>query len=192
MLRNLYDHVLRLAAHRHAERWLAVVSFAESSVFPIPPDAMLVPMALGRPDRALRYALVCTIASVAGGLLGYAIGCFLFETLAAPILAAYGHADALTTFRTWFERWGLAVILIKGLTPIPYKIVTIAAGAAGFAFFPFVLASIATRGARFLLLAWLVMRFGPPIREFVEQRLTLITSVTAAGIVGGFLILRWL
>jgi membrane protein YqaA with SNARE-associated domain len=192
MLRALYDRVLALAGHRHAERWLIGVSFAESSVFPIPPDAMLVPMCLARPDRAMRYALVCTLASVAGGILGYAIGLWLFEAVAAPILAAYGHADALLRFRAWFDEWGLAVILIKGLTPIPYKIVTIAAGAAEFAFLAFVLASIVTRGARFFLVAWLVQRYGPPVQGFVEGRLTLVTSVAAAGSVGGFVALRWL
>ncbi|WP_159999336.1 YqaA family protein [Roseomonas sp. 18066] len=192
MLRALYDRVLRLAAHRHAERWLAAVSFAESSVFPIPPDAMLLPMCLARPDRAFRYAAICTIASVLGGLLGYGIGYFLFEAVAQPILVAYGHAQALETFRAWFDRWGAAVILIKGLTPIPYKIVTIAAGAAAFDPWIFLVASIVTRGLRFFLLAALLRRYGTPVRAFVEKRLTLITTLVALAIVAGFAALKLL
>ncbi|WP_149538599.1 YqaA family protein [Siccirubricoccus phaeus] len=191
MLRRLYDLVLRLAGHPRAPSWLAVVSFAESSVFPIPPDAMLIPMCLAKPDRAYRYALICTIASVLGGILGYAIGYFLFEALAEPVLRAYGHADALIRFQGWYDRWGALVILIKGLTPIPYKIVTIASGAALFSFPIFLAASIVTRGARFFLLAWLLRRFGPPIQGFIEQRLTLVTTAAAAGIVLGFLALRY-
>jgi membrane protein YqaA with SNARE-associated domain len=192
MLRALYDRILDLASHRHAERWLALVAFAESSFFPIPPDAMLVPMCLARPDRAYRLALICTVASVVGGLLGYAIGFWLFEALARPILDAYGHADAMARFTAWFDRWGAAVILIKGLTPIPYKIVTIAAGAAQFSLGVFLATSIVTRGLRFFLLAWLLRRFGPPIRVFIERRLTLVTSLAAIGVVAGFLLLRFI
>ncbi len=192
MLRALYDRVLALSAHRRAPAWLAGVSFAESSFFPIPPDAMLIPMCIARPDRAYRYALICTIASVIGGILGYAIGYFLFEALAEPVLRAYGHADALARFQGWYEKWGALVILIKGLTPIPYKIVTIASGAAMFSFPVFLAASIVTRGARFFLLAFLLRRFGPPIRDFIERRLTLVTTGAAAGIVVGFVALRYL
>ncbi|MCK8786688.1 DedA family protein [Roseomonas sp. NAR14] len=190
MLRGLYDWVLRLSAHRRAPAWLAGVSFAESSFFPIPPDAMLVPMCLSRPDLAYRYAQICTIASVLGGVLGYAIGYWLFDALAAPVLRAYGYADALVRFTGWYDQWGAAVILIKGLTPIPFKIVTIASGAAQFNFGIFLLASIVTRGARFFLIAWLVRRYGPAVREFIEKRLTLVTSAAAGGIVLGFLALK--
>ncbi|EHM01369.1 DedA family protein [Acetobacteraceae bacterium AT-5844] len=192
MLFALYEWILRLAAHRRAGLWLAGVSFAESSFFPIPPDAMLVPMCLARPDRAWRYATICTVASVLGGLLGYAIGYYLFEAVAQPILAAYGHAEALQSFREWFARWGAAVILIKGLTPIPFKIVTIGAGAAAFDPFLFLATAAITRGARFFLLAALLLRYGAPIREFIEKRLTLITTVAAVAIIGGFLTLRYL
>ena len=192
MLRALYDRVLALSAHRHAPRYLAGVSFAESSVFPIPPDAMLIPMCLARPDLAYRYAMVCTIASVLGGIAGYAIGFFLFDVLAEPVLRAYGYADALLRFQSWYEQWGELVILIKGLTPIPYKIVTIASGAAKFDFLIFLAASIVTRGARFFLLAFLLRRYGLPIRDFIERRLTLVTTGAAAGIVVGFVALRYL
>jgi membrane protein YqaA with SNARE-associated domain len=190
MLRALYDRVLALAAHRRAPAYLAAVSFAESSVFPIPPDAMLIPMCIARPERAYRYAAVCTAASVLGGVLGYLIGLYLFEALAEPVLRAYGHADALARFQGWYDRWGALVILIKGLTPIPYKIVTIASGAAHFSFAVFLAASVATRGARFFLLAFLLRRFGPPVRDFIERRLTLVTTGAAAGIVLGFVALR--
>jgi membrane protein YqaA with SNARE-associated domain len=190
MLRALYDRVLALAAHRRAPAYLAAVSFAESSVFPIPPDAMLIPMCIARPERAYRYAAVCTAASVLGGVLGYLIGLYLFEALAEPVLRAYGYADALARFQGWYDRWGALVILIKGLTPIPYKIVTIASGAAHFSFAAFLAASVATRGARFFLLAFLLRRFGPPVRDFIERRLTLVTTGAAAGIVLGFVALR--
>jgi len=192
MIRDLYDRVLRLAAHPRAELWLALVSFAESSFFPIPPDAMLVPMCLARPDRAFRYALICTIASVVGGVVGYGIGWGLYEAVAAPVIRFYHYEAQYEAFKALFDQYGLWVILIKGLTPIPYKIVTIASGAVHFDFAVFMLASIATRGARFYLVAFLVRRFGPPIRAFIEERLTLVTSVAAAAIVGGFVALRFL
>ncbi len=190
MLRNLYNRVLALSAHPRAPTWLGVVSFAESSFFPIPPDAMLVPMCLARPQRALHYAAICTLTSVLGGMLGYAIGFWLWDLIAEPVVKAYGYADAKLRFDEWMKTWGVWVILIKGLTPIPYKIVTIASGAAHFDFLTFLLASIVTRGARFFVLALLLRRFGEPIREFIEKRLTLITSVAAAGIIGGFLVLK--
>ncbi len=192
MLHALYAKVMLLAQHHRARFWLGAVSFAESSIFPIPPDAMLVPMALVRPDQAWRLAAICTIASVLGGVLGYAIGYFLFEAIAQPVLAAYGHADALARFEEWFRRWGAAVILIKGLTPIPYKIVTIAAGAAKMDFGTFLLTSLVTRAARFFLLAALIRHFGPPVRDFIEKRLMLVTTSVAAAIVLGVLALRYI
>ena len=191
MLHALYNWVMRLAQHPRARFWLGTVSFAESSVFPIPPDAMLVPMALARPDQAWRLATICTITSVLGGVLGYVIGYYLFEAVAMPVLSAYGHADALARFEDWFQRWGAAVILVKGLTPIPFKIVTIAAGAAKMDFLIFILTAVVTRGARFFVLAWLIRRFGPSVREFIEKRLTLVTTGAAALIVLGFLALRY-
>jgi membrane protein YqaA with SNARE-associated domain len=192
MLRTLYDRLIGLAASPRAEFWLALTAFAEASFFPVPPDALLVPMCLARPDRALRYALVCTAASVAGGCLGYAIGYWLFDAVARPILAAYGQADALTTFESWYARWGAALILVKGLTPIPYKIVTIASGAAHFDFGIFLLASLATRGARFFVLALLLRRYGESVRDFIERRLTLVTTGALAAAVLGVVALRWL
>jgi len=192
MVGALYHRIIALAAHGRAGWWLFGVAFAESSVFPIPPDAMLIPMCLARPDRAWRYAAICTLASVLGGILGYVIGYWLFDAIAAPILAAYGHADALAKFQGWFDAWGLWVILIKGFTPIPYKLVTIASGAAHFSFAVFIVASVATRGARFFLLAGLLRAYGPPIRAFIETRLTLVTTVAVVAVLGGVLALRLL
>lgn len=190
MLRQLYVRTLALAASPRAPWWLAAIAFAESSVFPIPPDALLAPMVLARPERAWRLALICTLASVAGGALGYFIGYALFDQLAAPLIRVYGYGERFAAFQQLYREYGLWVILIKGLTPIPYKIVTIASGAARFNFATFMLASAITRSARFFLVAGLLRYFGPPIRDFVERRLTLVTSVAAAGLIGGFLALR--
>jgi len=192
MLRRFYDRVIALAGSRRAGLWLALVSFVESSFFPIPPDALLVPMVLARPDRAWRLAFVCTTASVAGGALGYLIGYALFDVLARPILHTYHYEAAFAAFQAKYAEWGLWVILIKGLTPIPYKIVTIASGAARFSFPVFMAASVATRGMRFFAVAALLHYFGEPVREFIERRLTLVTSAFAACVVGGFLALKLL
>jgi membrane protein YqaA with SNARE-associated domain len=192
MLHHLYFRTLALAASPRAPWWLAVVAFAESSVFPIPPDALLAPMVLARPERAWRLALICTVASVAGGALGYFIGYALFDQLAAPLIRVYGYGERFAAFQQLYGEYGLWVILIKGLTPIPYKIVTIASGAARFDFATFMVASAVTRSARFFLVAGLLRYFGPPIRDFVERRLTLVTSVAAAGLIGGFVVLRLL
>jgi membrane protein YqaA with SNARE-associated domain len=193
MLQRLYMRTLALAASPRAPWWLAAVAFAEASCFPIPPDALLIPMVLARPDRAWRLAAVCTIASVLGGALGYAIGFFVFDQIMhLPLAHTLFGPDPLAAFQAWYARWGLAVILIKGLTPIPYKIVTIASGAAKFSFPVFMAASLVTRGARFFVVAALLRVFGTPVRDFIERRLTLVTSMLAAGIVGGFLALRFM
>jgi membrane protein YqaA with SNARE-associated domain len=192
MLHRLYERVLALAASPRAPWWLAAVAFAESSFFPVPPDALLIPMALARPDRAWRLAAICTAASVAGGALGYLIGYEFFNVLAAPLLHAYHYDEAFVRFQDTYAKYGVYVILVKGLTPIPYKIVTIASGAAHFNFLTFLAASVATRGLRFFLLAALLRRFGPPVRSFIETRLVLVTTLAALGIVGGFAILRFL
>jgi membrane protein YqaA with SNARE-associated domain len=191
MLRRLYDWTMGLASRPNALLALGVVSFAESSFFPVPPDAMILPMVLARPDRAWRIALVATITSVLGGILGYAIGYYLFETLGQSVIRFYGYQDDFQAFKAAYNEWGLWIILIKGLTPIPYKLVTIASGAAAFDFPVFVLASIVTRGARFFLLAALLRLYGEPIRDFVERRLTLVTTAFVLLIVGGFLFVRY-
>ena len=192
MLQRFYQRVLALSASPRAPWWLALISFVEASCFPIPPDVLLVPMALARPNRAWRLALICTIASVAGGALGYFIGYALFNVVAAPLLHAYHYDAAFKAFQDTFAEYGVAIILVKGLTPIPYKIVTIAAGAAHFSFPLFMVVSLITRGGRFFMLAGLLHFFGDSVREFIERRLTLVTSLVAVGIVGGFLALRFL
>jgi membrane protein YqaA with SNARE-associated domain len=192
MLKRTYDRLIGLAASRNAPWWLALIAFAEASFFPIPPDVMLVPMALARPRAAWRFAAICTVASVAGGALGYLIGFAVFDQVARPILSMYGYGAAYAAFQAKFQEYGLWIVLVKGLTPIPYKIVTIAAGAARFDFWLFMVASILTRGARFFLVATLLHFWGDAVRDFIERRLTLVTSAIAAGIIGGFLVLKFL
>lgn len=182
MLRRTYDRIMGLAGSRHATPWLAVVSFVESSFFPIPPDAMLIPMVLARPHRAWMLATVCTVASVLGGILGYAIG-FFFADWVRTVVASVGWAAKLDQFESWYAQYGVAVILLKGLTPFPYKIVTIASGLLHFSFPIFIIASVVTRGARFFIVAGLLKFFGPAMLGFVEKRLTLVTSAVAALIV---------
>ena len=190
MLQSLYGRVLALSARPNAPWWLAVISFAEASFFPIPPDVLLIPMALARPQRAWWLALVCTVASVAGGALGYFIGYALFEILATPLLHAYLYEAAFARFKDSFAEYGLWVILLKGVTPIPYKIVTIASGAASFNFGTFMAASVVTRGARFFLVAGLLRYFGDPIRDFIERRLGWVLLAVLVGIIGGFVVLK--
>ena len=191
MLRPLYDKVIALSASRHALPALAAVSFAESSFFPVPPDVVLVPMALARPERARLYAFVCTIASVLGGLAGYAIGALLYDTLGKWLISIYGYGEGIEAFRAAYAAWGAWIILIKGLTPIPYKIVTIASGFAGYDLLAFTVLSLITRGARFFLTAELLRIYGTPIRGFIEERLTLVASSVLAVVVGGFVIAKY-
>jgi membrane protein YqaA with SNARE-associated domain len=191
MLRKLYDWVMNLAASRHAPWALAAVSFAESSFFPIPPDIMLAPMVAKRPDRAYLFAAICTVASVLGGMLGYAIGVFL-EPVALSILKAFGHPNGLQEFQAQFARFGTWVILLKGLTPIPYKLVTISSGLARFDLFTFVWASILTRGVRFFLEATVLKFWGPAILAEVEKRLMLYAGLGILLLVGGFVALKFL
>ncbi|WP_309089957.1 YqaA family protein [Phenylobacterium sp.] len=189
MFRKLYDWVMGLARSRHAPRSLAIVSFAESSFFPIPPDVMLAPMVLANRDKAFLYAGICTIASVLGGLLGYAIGVFL-EPVGLFILKVFGHPEGREEFQRWFDQWGLGVILIKGLTPIPYKLVTITAGFARFDLFTFVWASVLTRGARFFAVAAILKYLGPAMLAEFERRLNLYSILLLALLIGGFLALK--
>jgi membrane protein YqaA with SNARE-associated domain len=190
MLRKLYDWVMGLAGSRHAPTALAVVSFTESSFFPIPPDVMLAPMVLARPERAYLYASICTAASVVGGCLGYAIGYFL-EPVGLAVLRLMGHPDGQQAFQAWFDQWGLWVILIKGLTPIPYKLVTIASGLAHFSFVTFIWASVLTRGARFFLTATILKYYGPKILEQVERRLGLFAGLGIAAVIALVVILKF-
>lgn len=192
LLRRLYDWTIALTATRHAETALFCVSFAESSFFPLPPDLLLVPMTLAQPKRAWRYAAVCTIASVLGGMVGYAIGYFLLASVGRPILQFYGVMAQYHELKALFDQWGVWIILIKGMTPIPYKLVTITSGALNFALVPFVLASIVSRSMRFFLVAALLWKFGEPVRIFIEKRLELVTSGFLIVLVAGFFLIRYL
>ena len=191
MLRRLYDYIINLASRPRALWVLAAVAFAESSFFPIPPDAMVIPMTLARPDRGWRIATVCTVASVLGGIVGYAIGYFLYETVGMWLVSLYHYENAMEQFQEAYARYGLWIILIKGLTPIPYKLVTITSGFARYDFLVFVLASIATRGARFFLVVALMKRFGAPIRDFIERYLTWVTTAFVVCVAGGFVLVRY-
>jgi membrane protein YqaA with SNARE-associated domain len=192
MIRSLYDWVIRLAQHKRAIPAMGVVSFLESSFFPIPPDVMLVPMVLANRQKAFLIATVCTVCSVLGGLLGYAIGYYFFETIGEWVVRTYGMQAGLAKFRAGFDEYGTWISLIKGLSPIPYQLVTIASGAAHFDLFTFVWASIVTRGARFFLVAALLWKFGEPIRTFIEKRLTLLTWLFLIALIGGFVAFRYL
>jgi len=192
MMKRAYDWMMRSAAHEKAPHVLFWVAFVESSIFPIPPDAMLIPMILANRAKAWVYAAICTVGSVIGGVVGYAIGYFLYETLGQWIIHVYGLGDKFDEFQRTWNDWGVWIILIKGLTPIPYKLVTIASGLVKFNLGAFIIASIITRGARFFLLAALLRQFGAPIREFIEKRLTLVTTGFAGVIVLGFVALHYL
>ena len=183
MFRKLYDWTLRMAGHRHAVRYMGAVSFAESSFFPIPPDVMVVPMVLAQRERAYWIATVCTVTSVLGGMLGYAIGAYFWESF-GPWLSTYiGLTEEV---RQYFIDYGVWIILLKGLTPIPFKLVTIASGLAGFNFPLFVLLALITRGARFFLLAWALKKWGEPVQAFIEKRLTLVSWLFLLCLIGGF------
>ena len=186
MLRRLYNWVMALAERRFAPWALAVISFAESSVFPIPPDVMLIPMCLARRERAWFYAGICTVASVFGGLLGYAIGALLYDTIGRTIIQLYGYDQTAEQFRSAFAEWGHWIILIKGATPIPYKVITIASGFAGYNLFWFTVLSIITRGVRFYLVAALIYFWGEPARAFIERRLGLVMLLSVAIFIAGF------
>jgi membrane protein YqaA with SNARE-associated domain len=189
MFRKMYEWVMRLAGSRHAPASLAAISFAESSFFPIPPDVMLAPMVLARREKAFVYAGICTIASVLGGLLGYAIGVWL-EPVGQTILRIFGHPEGQAEFQKWFDQWGLAVILIKGATPIPYKLVTITAGLARFDLFTFVWASILTRGFRFFAVAAILKYAGPAMLKEFERRLNLYSILLLVLLIGGIVALK--
>jgi membrane protein YqaA with SNARE-associated domain len=192
MLRRLYARMLTLAAGPNAVPALLGVAFIESSFFPIPPDVLLIPMMLAQPRQAWRLAAFCTLASVIGGLLGYAIGYFLFDAIGRPLLEFYHAMGSYDALKAAFGRWGVWIIIVKGMTPIPYKLVTIASGVAHFDLVAFVLASVVSRSLRFFLLAALLWQFGAAARDFIERRLTLVTTLFALGLVGGFVMLAYL
>ncbi|WP_138933894.1 YqaA family protein [Roseovarius arcticus] len=190
MIRRLYNSTLAMAEHPHALWVLALVAFVESSVFPIPPDVLMIPMILARPSRAWLIAGVAMLASVLGGLLGYAIGALAFEQIGQPILQSLGKAHAMDEFSTRFNDMGFWAVLMAGVTPFPYKVITIMSGWTGMPLVTFVATSILARGLRFFVVAALLWKFGAPIRDFVERRLGLMFVLFFACLVGGFLVLK--
>ncbi|PTW59079.1 membrane protein YqaA with SNARE-associated domain [Breoghania corrubedonensis] len=192
MLRRLYDWTMSLAAGPRASLALGAVSFAESSIFPIPPDLLLIPMVLADRARAWGLALLCTVMSVMGGLAGYAIGALLFTQIAEPILAFYGYLDAFQAFQVKYNAWGAWAVLVAGVTPFPFKVITIASGATGLDLVVFVIASIVARGIRFFAVAGLLYAFGPPIRTFIEKRLGLVFTVFVVMLLAGFAAIKLL
>ena len=192
MIRGLYNWTMGLAGHRHAIWALALVAFIESSVFPIPPDVLMIPMILAQRHRAFLIAGVATVASVLGGLAGYAIGHFAFEEIGQPILTAMGKADAMAEFNTRFNNFGFWPVLIAGITPFPYKVITIMSGWTGLPLMTFIVTSIIARGFRFFVVAALLRAFGAPIRDFIERRLGLMFTLFVVLLLGGFLLVRYL
>ena len=188
MLRRIYDWCIDAAHKPHALWILAIVAFAESSFFPVPPDVMLIPMSLARPQRAWLYAGVCTAASVLGGILGYAIGALLYDSVGHWLIQIYGYGDKVEAFRAGYAEYGAWIILLKGLTPIPYKLVTITSGFANYNIWLFVLLSIVARGGRFFVVAILLNRYGEWIRIRIEKHLGLWVTLGAAVLVGGFIV----
>jgi membrane protein YqaA with SNARE-associated domain len=192
MLRKLYTWMLDLAGRPSAPYALGAVSFAESSFFPVPPDVMMVPMALARPQLAWRYAALCTVTSVLGGIAGYAIGALLYDTVGQWLFRLYGLDSGAAAFREAYARYGAWIILLKGFTPIPYKLVTITSGFAGYDLLSFVVLSIITRGGRFALLAALLGRYGDSIRGVLDRHLGLAAALLAATVIGGFAALKFI
>lgn len=191
MMRRLYEWMMAKARDERAPQALFWVSFIESSFFPIPPDVMLVPMVIAQRLKAWWYATVATIGSVLGGAAGYAIGYFFFEQIGRPILEFYGKAESFGEFTSWFNEWGVWILIVKGMTPFPYKVLTITAGVTHMPFIEFMLASVVARAMRFYLVAGLLYFFGEPIREFIEKRLTLVTTVFVVLLVLGFVAIKY-
>jgi len=187
MLRRVYDWCIAAAYKPYALWLMGFVSFVESSVFPVPPDVMLIPMSLARPERAWLFATVCTFTSVAGGVLGYAIGALLYDSVGHWLISLYGYGDKVEAFREAYARWGTWIILLKGVTPIPYKIVTITSGFAGYSLALFIVFSIMARGMRFFLAAFLLSRYGPQAREIIEKRLGFWFAISVAVLLGGII-----
>jgi membrane protein YqaA with SNARE-associated domain len=191
MLRRLYDWTMANASGRHAWAALFAISFAESSFFPIAPDVMLMPMVLADRKRAFLLAAWCTLASVLGGMLGYAIGSLLYDSIGQWVIRVYGYGDKIDEFRSFYAEWGAWVILVKGALPIPYKLITILSGFAGYNFGMFVILSVITRGLRFGAEAALLYRFGEPIREFIEKRLELAMLLIVGTIIAGLVMAKY-
>ncbi|WP_169567066.1 YqaA family protein [Sneathiella limimaris] len=192
MIRKLYDFTMGLAARPQAKGFLAAVSFVESSIFPIPPDVMLIPMVLAKRKEAFKIALICSLFSVLGGVLGYVIGHYFFQLIGEPIIAFYGYEEKFARFADSYTEWGGWIVAFFGLTPFPYKVITIASGAVSLNLAIFMLASVLSRSARFFLVAWLLYKFGEPIRDFIEKYLGILTVLFFVILFGSFVALKYL
>lgn len=192
MLQKLYDWCVEKAASKYAERWLAAVSFADSVFLPVPPDVMLLPMILADRAKTWRLTAIVTITSIVGALIGYLLGAFFYDTLAAPLIEAYGYQDKFTEFEQLFAEYGVYIVLIGGLTPIPFKVVAIACGVIGMNPLVYTLSLIPARLPRFYLEAVLLWYFGPAIRDFIEKRLALVFTLGLILLIGGIMIIKYL
>ena len=192
MIKKLYNWTIELASRPHAEKWLGFIAFIESSFFPIPPDVMLLPMALAKRKKAIRLALICTLGSVLGALLGYAIGYFLWESIGKDIINFYGYSEEFGRFQSSFIEWGAWLVFIFGLTFFPFKVITIASGVVALNPLTFFLAVLLSRTPRFLIEGYLILHFGDAIKGFIEKRLTLVTSVTVFLLLFGFIAIKYI
>lgn len=192
MLRKLYDWTLNLAAHKHALLALALLSFIESSIFPIPPDILLIPMVLAMRDRAWLVAGVCTVASVIGGMMGYGIGFFMYEQIGKPILDFYHYSLKFSEFQVTYNQWGAWAVFFAGITPFPYKVITILSGMTGLSLPVFIIASIIARGMRFFIIAALLWKYGDAIRAFIERRLGVLFFLLVVLLLVGFVAVKFL
>lgn len=192
LTKRIYDKTLDLASRKNAMAWLFAISFIESSFFPIPPDIMIIPMVLATPKQAYKIAGVALIASILGGYLGYAIGVFGFEMIAKPLLNFYGYMDNFHKFENYYHEYGAWIVFGAGITPFPYKIITIASGVVRLDLVIFTIASILARGIRFYIIAWLLKRFGEPMKTFIEKNLNLLSIIFLILLIGGFAVIKWL
>ena len=186
LTRRIYDHTLNLASRKNALTWLFVISFIESSFFPIPPDIMIIPMVLATPKEAYKIAGVATVASVLGGYFGYFIGVYGFELIARPLLEFYGYMKLFGEFENYYHEYGAWIVFGAGITPFPYKIITIASGVVRLDLVVFTIASVIARGMRFYFIAWLLKRFGDPMKVFIEKNLNLLSLLFLLLLIGGF------
>ncbi|MBR2136798.1 MAG: DedA family protein [Alphaproteobacteria bacterium] len=189
-VRQIYDSIIGLSANKNALAWLFAISFIESSFFPIPPDIMLIPMILATPNKAWKIAGVCTLASVLGGYFGYMIGVYFFQLIAEPLLNFYGYLDKFDQFKNLYHEYGAWIVFGAGITPFPYKIITIASGTVHLNLAVFTIASVLARGLRFFLIAWLLKAYGVAMKNFIEKNLGWLSVLFLALLIGGFLLIK--
>lgn len=192
MIRKLYNWTLRIAAHRHARLGLFGLAFAESSVFPLPPDLVLIPMCIAERKKAFLYAAICTAGSVLGGIFAYCVGFFLYDTIGVRILEFYGYQEQFAKFQGLYNEWGAWIVLAGGFTPIPYKLITIASGVTQMNIGAFILFSVIGRASRFFLVATLLWKYGAPIKEFIEKYMGILTIIFTALLIGGFIAIKYI